>query len=67
MPELRATRQSPILSPLTHTCLSHPCSPILQESLSIRGAAQMLPKHQNSQGSGQPAPLAMGVCHDTGL
>lgn len=62
MLELWATRQSLFLSALTHTCLSLiPAPPQCRRGLSIRGAAQMLPKHQYSWQSGQLAPLAMGA------
>lgn len=44
-----------------HLPPSSPCSPTLQEGLSLRGAAPKLPKHQYSWGSGQVAPLARGA------
>lgn len=43
------------------TSASYPCFPILQEYLSLRGAAPKLPKYQYSWGSGQLAHLAKGV------
>ena len=58
MPELWATGQSTfsLLAPTPASFLS-----TLQEGLTVRGAAQRLPKHQYSWSSGQVAPLAMGA------
>lgn len=61
MPELWATTVPFSLFSHLYLPLSYPCSPIPQEGLTLRGAAQMLPKHQYSWSSGQMVPLAMGA------
>lgn len=66
MLELWATRQSPFLSPLIHTCLF--LLPLLPHT--IGGfVCKVLPKcspHTSSPGSQHMAPLAMGAAAMTG-
>lgn len=62
MLELWATRQSPFLSSLTHTCISFiPAPPHCRRVFVCKRCCPNAPKHQYSWGSGQSAPLAMGT------
>lgn len=61
MPKLWAIRQLPFLSCPAHICLPLTSAPLYCRSVSLRGAALKLLKHQHYWGSGQLAPPAMGA------